>query len=553
MGRRTSNTTGFLDRLNTVRLRLILISLLPILTFAFVGSLVYSQRYRPFVVDQYGDDIHTTLELKGFFTESWLQDRLKLVSFLAGSPAAVAWDVAAMNRVASTFAGTFSEFSAAVFVAPDGRTAVDSAAPGPPGGFVGDRPYFQRAMAGEANISPVVIGRTSGRPIVIFAAPVFDSEGVVQGVAFAPVRLDTLDRLISEMSAARGIFTSLLDSAGTLVTTGYPESPEEHDVVAGAIAVEEIPRVPGIYKGPDGAEVLGARMEIEPDGWTLIAEAPLSAITEVFQQYNFALLVAAVAGAALWIVLALVTTSTLLVPIRRLDAMSRAIAADDYETARTTRVPRRAPLELKRLHGTIQDMARIVDARQNELERVSLTDELTALANRRYLEGEARRLFSMCAMADQPCSLMVIDADHFKQVNDTLGHDVGDRVLVELARSMSRILRTGDFLARYGGEEFVAVLPRTACEEAMQLADRLRRQVAEEGLDIEDLTWPVTLSIGVVAVPLAPGLSPEEAGHAGLLDSCVARADEQMYAAKRAGRDRVRGDCALPAGASVAR
>ncbi|MDQ7833640.1 MAG: diguanylate cyclase [Desulfovibrionaceae bacterium] len=166
---------------------------------------------------------------------------------------------------------------------------------------------------------------------------------------------------------------------------------------------------------------------------------------------------------------------------------------------------------------------------EEALRELATTDGLTGLLNRRrFMElGEAE--IERTKRTGRPVSLIMFDVDHFKKVNDTRGHDVGDVVLVSLARTAKDALRTVDVLGRLGGEEFAAILPETGLEEAVAVAERLRRAVSGMGLAPNGEPLPVTISLGAV----------QGQGAGETLDDLLKRADEAQYRAKSAGRDRV--------------
>ncbi|QLA18710.1 sensor domain-containing diguanylate cyclase [Desulfolutivibrio sulfoxidireducens] len=162
------------------------------------------------------------------------------------------------------------------------------------------------------------------------------------------------------------------------------------------------------------------------------------------------------------------------------------------------------------------------------LVRLATTDGLTGLFNRRrFLEASEAEL-ERSNRYGHPASLLMFDVDHFKSINDTRGHDAGDRVLTALGRIARETLRTVDILGRIGGEEFAALLPETGLEEAARIAERLRRAVSAMELDTGAAPLSVTISLGV-----AQWTGPGED-----LEALLKRADEAMYRAKEAGRDR---------------
>jgi diguanylate cyclase (GGDEF)-like protein len=172
----------------------------------------------------------------------------------------------------------------------------------------------------------------------------------------------------------------------------------------------------------------------------------------------------------------------------------------------------------------------VAHARRYEQVRTeALTDPLTGLANRRALDAAVVRAIARARRDSALCTVLFIDVDHFKDINDSLGHAVGDSVLQAVGRGLRDRLRRGDILARYGGEEFVALLPDTDLPAALRVAEILRKRVA--ALDFGSLTGglPVRVSIGVAQLS-------EELMGAG---SLVSAADSAMYEAKRQGRNRV--------------
>lgn len=162
----------------------------------------------------------------------------------------------------------------------------------------------------------------------------------------------------------------------------------------------------------------------------------------------------------------------------------------------------------------------------------AVTDTLTGLANRRQLDDELDRRIAGAHRHQQPLSVALIDIDRFKAINDRLGHQAGDHVLIEITRRLSGSVRTTDVLGRWGGEEFLLISPHTDHEAALELAERCRAEVA-------DATFPaavhLTASFGVATLVAA-----EDAR------SLVRRADHALYRAKNEGRDRVVGSADAP-------
>jgi len=167
---------------------------------------------------------------------------------------------------------------------------------------------------------------------------------------------------------------------------------------------------------------------------------------------------------------------------------------------------------------------------REQLQHLLGHDTLTGALSRHALFERGQQEVARARRTQRPISVMVMDLDHFKQVNDQHGHLVGDRVLREFALRVRHELRQGDLLGRFGGEEFVVVLPDTDAEQARRVAERIRTTRPND-----DALVPVTVSIGLVtASQLALAQPPQ-----GTLDALIAQADRVLYQAKAAGRDRV--------------
>ena len=157
----------------------------------------------------------------------------------------------------------------------------------------------------------------------------------------------------------------------------------------------------------------------------------------------------------------------------------------------------------------------------------AMTDALTGLPNRWALQDALKRMLAHAARSDGPLGLVLLDLDHFKQLNDTHGHDAGDQALAAVGEALLAELRESDLPARSGGEEFAVLLPDTPLEGAVAVAEQLRRAIAAIELPFPGAT--LTASLGVAVLPL----------HAHDADGLMRAADRALYAAKRAGRNRV--------------
>ena len=253
-----------------------------------------------------------------------------------------------------------------------------------------------------------------------------------------------------------------------------------------------------------------------------------------FIQPDFATLVRAMPGTGGEIHHGLLTigeytgrSRTLRARIWRIEGRLRVIAEFDVE-------------ELERLHDIVLELNHDYASAQRELAQInfklqqreaqilaaSLTDPLTGIGNRRRLEQALEQELSRARRSGRTLSAFIADLDHFKSVNDTYGHESGDKVLAAFGEVLRRRIRAGDTAARFGGEEFVVLMPETDLANAALIAERIRAALAE--CLIAPLPEPVTASFGVAEL-----VACEPAR------SLLARADKALYEAKHTGRNRV--------------
>ncbi len=165
---------------------------------------------------------------------------------------------------------------------------------------------------------------------------------------------------------------------------------------------------------------------------------------------------------------------------------------------------------------------------EKRLNELAIHDPLTGSYNRRYFYEMAQVYFSQMLRSSRPLSILMIDLDHFKHINDTYGHASGDLVLQKVAAVCKSLVRVADIFSRYGGEEFILAMPETSLPDALLVAERLRKAIEALKKDVDGI--PITASMGVT----------ETMGEAELtLDVLLGRADEAMYLSKHAGRNRI--------------
>jgi diguanylate cyclase (GGDEF)-like protein len=330
----------------------------------------------------------------------------------------------------------------------------------------------------------------------------------------------------AELSLIRKDGRALIGPRGRLPEESVPPS------VRAMLADSARQTGPDIYRTADDTEVIGTYSELHEQPWAVLAELPVrTAYAEVHRVRNLTLLV--LLGALLAVgVVAYVLAQLVVRPLDRLTRAAGVVASGDF----AVELPRTGGGEVGYLTDVFNFMVERLrvgreelQAANRELERLSVTDALTGLYNRRLLLETMVHEIQRSKRTGQPFSVLMLDIDGFKAFNDTYGHQAGDRALVMVAQVIRESVRVLDTVARYGGEEFVVILPETDLAGAADSAERIRSAVESHRLSLGEINVGVTLSAGVAEFPT----------DGETVESIIASADQALYRAKEEGRNRV--------------
>ena len=190
---------------------------------------------------------------------------------------------------------------------------------------------------------------------------------------------------------------------------------------------------------------------------------------------------------------------------------------------------KRSEIELQKAHKLLQIQVREIEDLQDKMKEQATRDALTGLFNRRYLDETLERELARASRAGFPIGVVMIDIDHFKQVNDIHGHKVGDLILQALGNLLLSQIRAGDIACRYGGDEFLLILPQASKAITAERAEQLRTGFEALRVAVGEKALQATISLGVAVYP-EDGVTTEAVIHA---------ADQAMYRAKAMGGNRV--------------
>lgn len=364
----------------------------------------------------------------------------------------------------------------------------------------------------------------AGNLVIFISHPVFDAHGNYLGAIAGTIYLkheNYLNRLLASHFYQDGSYLYVVDQQRHLiyhplnerVGTTVEGNAEIEDVITGVSGKKQI-------VNSQNTEMLAGYAIVPASGWGIVAQRPKQATLAALDALMLQVLLNSLPVAAISLLLIWWCARLIARPLKQLASGARTM--DNPATADEIQRVRSWYYESAELKKAMLLGIGLLQKNINRLRQDAHTDPLTGLGNRRTLE----QTLQTWELEKTPFSVMSVDVDFFKQVNDTYGHDVGDRVLQQLAQHMRDCAREEDVFCRVGGEEFLILLPRTAQHVAQQVAERLRQQVAQA--DMAPVRH-VTISVGIAHWP----------GSALDVAQVMKFADEMLYRAKRQGRNRV--------------
>ena len=434
----------------------------------------------------------------------------------------------------------FSDYEELVVTDPEGRVVTTSAAePGPiklPGN------WQQSARKGEPILGDAFWDDLTNESAVTIAVPIKSPDDRLLGLVAARLNFHTVEKLMQRLAHRESGQMYLIDSRKGVITTSQGMSPAMKDarlpdVVMRALANDNDSIVR--YSDLKGESVLGSMSVASQEPWGSLAEiSTAEAYAQTIKMRNLTimitLVVLLVVGAGAYLL-----GATIVRPLNRLIKGANQVAEGDLnvevppvgggEVGYLTDVFNKMVAKLRRSQEDLAAVNNTLTMTNRELQELSTTDPLTGLYNRRYMIDTLAKELSRAERAKDCCSVLILDIDHFKNYNDTYGHMAGDDLLIKAGTLFVRSIRNIDFAARYGGEEFLIVLPGQDVEGAVEVAERIRKEISAETSNTDDSHELVTVSIGVAAYP----------DNGTTVTDLIESADAALYQAKEGGRNRV--------------
>ncbi|WP_052712134.1 sensor domain-containing diguanylate cyclase [Domibacillus indicus] len=409
-----------------------------------------------------------------------------------------------------------------------------------------DMPYFQEGMEWHTYTTGIrLIGESDTRS-VIFSAPVTNENGRFGGILAGIVLADSLRYIVSDFAYGETGTVYLADKMGTVLSASsneFPSSIKDTDIFQAALQEKQQTEP---YDNADGIRSIGQYKWINHNEWVLISEVSMAEIEAPFYETLFfmGIILLLIFVMSYFFIRNLIQQMT--GPIQALLEGTAILRKGGYGHRIDQNRMAHSAREFSELCSAYNDMADGLQKehalrlqaeedmrRTNEqLRRLSLSDGLTGIGNRRYFDEKLASLFQEASQAEQPLSLILIDVDFFKKYNDYYGHDAGDRALQLVAGAVEKTAQKyGLFAARYGGEELAVIVPPGSKADVREIGGELLASVGQ--LDILHEKAPagrLSISAGAATLVPTPILSPR------LL---IQYADKALYQSKQQGRGRV--------------
>lgn len=364
----------------------------------------------------------------------------------------------------------------------------------------------------------------AGNYIVFISQPIFSPTGAYLGAVGGSIYLkdeSILDTLLGSHFYQDGTYVYVVDSDRRIIY--HPESSRVGDTIKNNEVINAVTQGQSGTSpvlNSKGVQMLAGYATIPSAGWGIVAQRPKSSTLAPLDKLMRSVLYKTLPIAALMLIVIWWSARQIARPLRQL--ANSANDMDRPETAQSIQDVKSWYFESHELKKAMLKGLSLLQRNITKLREDVNTDPLTGLGNRRHLEAAIASLESRV----QPFSVIAIDIDHFKRINDSYGHSTGDEVLKQLARTMREVSRSGDLPCRVGGEEFLLLLPDAPLEAAASAAERLRLLV--EKMELAQVGH-ITISLGVAHWPQS------HADIAGVFE----QADAMLYAAKNGGRNRV--------------
>lgn len=514
--------------MDSIRNQILLFAILAALVPSLVTAVISYAQNRRALRAQINQELVTAASQAGREVDVWLKERLYELRVFASSyevsenlaRGVRGTGVGRLGDYLNSVRGRVEDYEELQVVDPQGRIIASSARS--PGSAVLP-PDWARSIQATGGVVADPRWDPAGDPILVLAVPVERPDGRLSGALLARANLSGVSQILAGYSFGAAGEVKLVAADGRVIASSRggaaaEDAPRFSEAALGSLAGASA----GVeYESPTGQAAVGNAKPLFRVPWLAVAEmSAAEAFAQIVHLRNVTLLVVA-------ILLLVVGTvgyrlgSLIVRPLDRLTTAAAQISTGNLSVG----LPATGAGEVGYLTSVFNDMVDSLRTSRTELERLSTTDPLTGLFNRRHLMKLLGDEVVRARRHNHLFSILMVDVDHFKEYNDSHGHQAGDQVLQRVGAVLKESTRGSDFAARYGGEEFLVLLSETGVDGAKLAAERIRQRMRTQPMNGRN----VTVSVGLASFP----------SHGDTGEAIIARADAALYEAKRAGRDRV--------------
>lgn len=387
------------------------------------------------------------------------------------------------------------------------------------------KPYISQPFMGT---------REPPKPIILFTVPLIDTNNTFKGIFVGGLTLenDFLLGRLSQIKIGKNGYLYIFNNEKTIIY-----HPDKNMLLKKELPVDSDDFFNKLINTSDehiditvfkGEKFLTTARKLKTTGWVLASNFPLKEIEKPLQNilkrlFLLTLLISIITLSSIWVLMHF--------QLKPLEKLTNHILQFEKDIFSVSRLNHYAEDEIgiltksfNNMITTLQNWAKEITTINEELYNLSTTDSLTKLYNRRHVEHILEKEIERAKRYNSKLSILVIDLDNFKMINDTYGHYIGDEVLLETARILRETTRKCDYIGRLGGEEFLVILPSTSLENAIVVAERIRMRISETSIENQ---IKFTCSIGIA----------EYQGES--LHDLIIKADKLLYTAKKQGKNRV--------------
>ncbi len=468
----------------------------------------------------YNNELNAIVKLQSQSVEKWVNERELDIKFLASQSS---YNPQNIKSFFESFVLNQSEFYSISYVSKDGNTLIESTFDTKH--YFGKEQFFLDAIDGMDTISNVRISDDGKMPIIYFSSPVLDEYSEVLAVVIGAVRLSSIQNLVEDFRFSKTGETFIVNKQNQLLTK------RKFEDISILKEIDEGYKSSGFYVNYSGDDVLGVTTLALFDRWTIVAQISTTEMYKVFKTFIAYISLFVIVLLVMIIPLILFFSNKIEQPLRSLLKGSKTIENGEYGHNINSDSITHSTVEIRELTHSFNSMSNKLNNVIGELKLSSTIDVLSQLFNRRELMRLSTSAYNKAKKESTTFAILMIDIDHFKKINDTYGHRVGDIAISRVSNSIKTSLSPSDIAGRYGGEEFVVLISNTNLEQAEQIAQRIRRNVEDLEIKSDESTFRTTCSIGLFYKDsLDFNLS---------LEDMIELSDQCLYKAKQNGRNKV--------------